>query len=204
MASVNFFTAEAGVSHLSGSGLGFYGVNFGTSVEVGEYQDSTYITDSTGQNQGPLGNNTKWTHPGSGLLNGADELDLNKIPNKWATLQIRFSHSTAVKTQNAELRIYDRSDKNNPASGVTTKVAELIHPDISQVTTGSGDTTWNTPTGSSVVMDSLHASPGVSGMSPNGPSTTDNTHDWYFVVTASPDSIGSKTLYGLYFEVEYL
>ena len=29
-------------------------------------------------------------------------------------------------------------------------------------------------------------------------------HDWYDALSASPDSIGSKTNYGLYFTLEYL
>jgi hypothetical protein len=33
---------------------------------------------------------------------------------------------------------------------------------------------------------------------------TDTQHDWYLVLSASPDSIGSKTLYGLWVSLEYL
>jgi len=101
------------------------------------------------------------------------------------------------------LRIFDRTNINNPASGVTTKVAEIIHPDVVQNNNGSGDTTWNTPTGSDVIMD-LVASPGMSGQRPNGSDTTADRHDYYVAISASPDSIGSKNLYGLYVELEYL
>jgi len=87
---------------------------------------------------------------------------------------------------------------------VTTKVAQIIHPDPNQANpSNSSDATWSTPTGSSVIL-SLVNSPGISGGRPMGDYTTDTQHDWYTVISASPDSIGAKTLYGLYVELEYL
>jgi hypothetical protein len=185
--------------------LGFYGGGFGFSVEVASFQDTTFITNGAGTSQGPQVDNIKWKDSASGIVNGASSgVALTAIPNYLATLNIRFTHASAVKTQNTKLRIYDRSNINNDASGVTTKVAEIIHANISQaLNNGSGDTTWNTPAGSAVIMD-LVAAPGMSGQSVNGPSTTMDRHDWYVAISASPDSIGSKTLYGLYVELEYL
>jgi len=203
MAQITFFADDFHVLNLLSSGLGFFGSSFGASVEVAQYQDTTWITNSTGATQGPQVNNIKWTHPSSGSINGAASVNLNQVPNYLATLNIRFSHDTAVRTQNAKVRIFDRSNINNPASGVTTKFAEIIHTETTQTATGSGDTSWLTPTGSSVIVDMV-SSPGLSGYSPNGPGTQDKTHDWFTAISASPDSVGSKTLYGLYFQVEYL
>lgn len=201
MATLSFFADDDGIQTLNGSGLGFYGSAFGNSVQVGSYQDTTFITNGAGSTEGPQVNNNKWTHPSSGSINGAASVGLDQITNKLATLNIRFTHTSAINTQNAKMYIYDRTDKNNPASGVTTKVAEIIHPDPVQNANGSGDTSWITPTGSSVTVDFV-ASPGMSGINP-GLATADR-HDWYASISASPDSIGSKTLYGLYFELEYL
>jgi len=205
MATVSFHAGSLfTIDNLSGSGLGFYGAGFGNSVAVGAYQDTTFITNSNGTTQGPQVDNIKFKDSASGIINSASSgVALTAIPNYLSTLNIRFTHTSAVKTQNAKLRIYDRTSVDNPASGVTTKVAELIHPDTVQNNNGSGDTSWNTPTGSSVIMD-LVASPGISGQRPNGSETTATDHDWYTAISASPDSIGSKTLYGLYFECEYL
>ena len=204
MATISFLAGENfTIANLSGSGLGFYGGGFGYSVNVGEYQDSTFITDSNGTSQGPQVDNIKYQNAQSGIINGASSgINIVNIPNYLGSLNVRFTHSTAVKTQNAKLRIYDRSSINNPASGVTCKVAELVHPSTSQLVTGSGSTVWATPTGSSVVM-SLTASPGISGQRPNGANTSATDHDWYFAISASPDSIGSKTQFGLYVELEY-
>jgi hypothetical protein len=206
MALLSFLAGEGfAINDLSGSGLGFYGSDgFGSSVQVGQYQGRTFITNSTGTAQGPEADNVKWTHPGSGIVGQVGTgLGLRFIPNHQATLNIRFTHTSAIKVQNAQLRIFDRSNINNPASGVTTKTAQIIHYNTNQDNTGSGDTTWNTPGGSGSIQ-SLVASPGVSGLSPNGPDTTNIQHDWYVALSASPDSIGSKTQFGLYCALEYL
>lgn len=206
MATIAFYATNQSssvINNLAGSGLGFFGGGFGYSVEVGSYQDSTFITNGAGTAEGPQINNVQYLNAMSGIVNGASSgVILTSIPNALATLNIRFTHSTAVKTQNAKLRIYDRSNINNAASGVTTKVAEIIHPTTSGVVNGSGDSTWLTPVGSSVIMD-LVAGPGISGVSPSGSNTSELQHDWYVVISASPDSIGSKSLYACYCELEY-
>lgn len=202
MASVSFYTDDFHVANLNGSGLGFFGSTFGNSVEVGEYQETTWVTNSNGTVQGLQTNNVQWTHPASGSVNGAASIALTAIPNYLATLNLRFDHSVAVKTQNAEFRIYDRNNINNSPSGVTVKVAEIRHPDTTQTNNGSGNATWTTLYGSGSVL-SMTASPGMSGLRPNGADTTSTRHDYYAVLSASPDSIGSKLFAG-YFSLEYL
>jgi hypothetical protein len=206
MASISFYSGEDfAISNLSSSGLGFFGAGgFGKSVEVGAFNDSTFITDGNGTIQGPQCDNIKRVHPNSGVVNGAGPYDLTHIPNYLATLNIRFEHSSAVKTQNGEVRIYDRSNINNAASGVSTYAAEIIHGNTSIAAGGSGDITWVGPLfGSGSILD-LVDSPGTSGDSPNGSSTTDTRHDHYIAISASPDSVGSKNLYSLYASFEYI
>lgn len=210
MAAIISFLAGNGftIQDLAGSGLGFYGdAGFGASVKVGDWQGRTFITNGAGTTQGPEVDNVKYLNLGSGILGQAGSGNaLTTIPNYQATLNLRFNYDTPIKVQNAKLRIYDRTDPNKPASGVTTKVAEIIHPATTQSNTGSGDTTWITPGGSGVTV-SLCPSPGVSGLyagNGNDGQWSDTQHDWYTAISASPDSIGAKTLYGLWFELEYL
>lgn len=206
MAAINFFAATY---NLNGSGLGFYGTGFGQSVNVGAYQNTTFITNGNGTAQGQQVNNIMFLNSGSGIVNSASSgIWLTQIPNYLSTLNVSFTNGSAVKTQNTKLYIYDRSSIVNSASGVTTKVAELIHPDTIQNNNGSGSSTWVTflATGSGTPM-TLAAAPGISGLyAGNGSNSTrsDSQHDWYLAITASPDSIGSKTLYGLYISLEYL
>lgn len=217
MATISFLAGEGfTIQDMGGSGLGFYGAGgFGQSVQVGSYQDNTYITDSTGALAGPKADNIKYVHANSGMLPTSDIRLLRDIPNYQATLNIRFTHTSAVRVQNATVRIFDRTNINLPAVGVTTKVAEIIHPWTTSQPggpLGSGDTQWWSPGGSGGTFSGrtydppvdLVASPGISGWSPLGSNTTDTSHDWFLGLSASPDSIGSKSSYALICQLEYL
>lgn len=214
MAQINFLAGQnTTIFDLAGSGLGFYGAGgFGASVQVGQFQDNTYITDPTGAINGPKADNVKWVDQASGQIPVGDTRLLQQIPNQLATLNIRFSNANPVKTQNIQVRIFDRNNIDAPASGVTTKVAELVHPWITQTPNGSGSTQWYNLGGSGGVINGrtydpplqLTNSPGSGGWSPNGPATVDYQHDWALCISGSPDSIGSKTQYALYISLEYL
>lgn len=207
--SIGFLAGTNAIADLSGSGLGFYGSSgFGASVTVGQWQGRTFITDSAGALQGAEANNVQFLNTQSGILGqtGSGVL-LRRIPNFQSTLQVHFHADSAVQATNVKLRIYDRFNIDNPASGVTTGVAELCHPDVVQNNNGSGSTTWQFPGGSGSVM-LLTPSPGVSGFFAQGSGAagghTDFDHDWYLGISASPNSVGSKSNYGLYVALEYL
>ena len=236
MASISFLAGSTAINNLSGSGLGFFGGSFGQSVQINNFQDTTFITDGNGTNNGGAGNNVKYSTDTKAFAAGVvPATGLLYIPNEKATLNIRFSNDSAVRTQNCKLRIFDRVNKDHPASGVITRVCELLHPSNSYSVEGSGDSTWfgsSTHTGSdaqgtynasanpssrlpagtntvggSGVFVPLAQSPGPSGLyAGNGSANTGQyyKHDWYVGITASPDSIGSKTQYVLYVELEYL
>lgn len=210
MAAIDFYI-NTGIDfniNTGPSGLGFFGDSgFGASVSVGAWQGKTYVTDGNGVTQGPEAQNVKYLNAGSGILGSTGTgIGLQAIPNWQSTVNVRFTHGSAVQAQNVEARIYDRTNINLGASGVTTKVAEIIHPGATQVANGSGDSQWLTPAGSAVVVD-LANSPGTSGIfAGNGTNSTYSAqrHDWYLAISASPDSIGAKTQYGLYVSLEYL
>jgi len=205
MATISFSANDLAINNvgLNGSGLGFYGATFGQSVNVGSYQDSTWITDSNGLFQGPQVNNVKYTHPASGSINGLTSKNVLDIPNYLATLKVSFNHGSAVTTQNARFRCYDRNNINNNPSGVVCMAYETIHPSTTQTgSLGSGLASWTNIYGSGSIL-SLIDSPGVSGLRPNGPSTSSTQHDFYICISQSPSSTGSKLTAG-YFSVEYL
>ena len=236
MASISFHAGGTSINNLSGSGLGFFGGSFGQSVQLNNWQSSTFITDGNGTNNGGTANNVKYSTDTKGFAVGVvPATGLLYIPNTKASLNIRFTNDSDVRTQNVKLKIFDRTNKDHPASGVITRVAELLHSSSSYIIEGSGDSTWwgsashtgsdahgtyngsanpssRLPTGTNTVGGSgvfvpLAQSPGPSGAyAGNGASNTGqySQHDWYVALTASPDSIGSKTQYGLYVELEYL
>ena len=193
MATITFYAGNGtALQHLSGSGLGFFGGAFGQSVELNKYQDTTFITNSNGTVEGPSSDNVKYVNDGSGYVTSiTPATGLKFIPNNRASLNVRFTHGSAVKTQNTYMRIFDRVAANNPASGVWTKVAQIIHPwntfgsAATPAGLGSGDEFWcgsalhaSTPTlgnqdirlpnnsftvGGSGIIVTLAKSPGASG-----------------------------------------
>ena len=137
MASISFevldgtlgATGFGNVNTISGSGLGFYGAGgFGSSVSTTSYQDNTFITNADGTAQYGSVRNVKYLSTTGCYGKEANATGiLTQLNASDATLFIHFDHSTAVKTQNVQLRIYDRSSPDNPAIGVITKVAEVIN-----------------------------------------------------------------------------
>lgn len=170
------------------------------------------------------------SNKGTVVVDGGTPINLNNLPNFKCPLNLRFTHSTPVRVQNCKLRIFDRNDITKPASGVTTWVYEARHPSVLEDKTSlsfraNKDATlsegfrWTEfdPNLAQVDMP-LTSSPGMSGLntdttdtnvdlgytSRSGISLTSTRHDWYVAVSSEPESIGSKTNYGLYFTVEYL
>lgn len=211
VAAINFFAGQgAGIfANLNASGLGFFGASFGTSVQVGQYQDSTFITSSNGSSQGPQGTNCKFDTVTSGVIvNGAPAIVPSAMVVNSGTLNLRFTFDTAVKTQNAALRIFDRTNIANGAIGVTTQVLQIVNGGSGVNSSGTAIVPashpgWITPSGSGVTM-SLLSSAASGGLSPSGANSVDARHDWYACISATPLSIGSKQAFGLYCELEYL
>ena len=131
---------------LSGSGLAFYGATAGSSVQIGAYQQVTRVSNASGSNYEDDTNNIQYVaseFPSGqtklSILGDDVQIGLSGIKTMQSTFGIEFGHTSAVKTQNAQLRIYDRSNVNYPASGVNTKVAEIIN---------FNGTAWTAPVGS--------------------------------------------------------
>jgi hypothetical protein len=150
------------VRTLSGSGLAFFGTTQGSSVQIGAYQDTTYvangdatvIADATSNikyvaNSYPSGRCVLDSVPGTPSTTG-----LSGVRSMYGTLGIEFGHTSAVRVQNCQLRIYDRANVNYPASGVNTKVAEIVNFNgstfnnqgadngLNSAAQGSGDLWW--------------------------------------------------------------
>tara|TARA_Y100000004_G_C8880374_1_gene397317 strand:- start:58 stop:810 length:753 start_codon:yes stop_codon:yes gene_type:complete len=226
------------IHHDEGSGLGFFGGGFGISVPVGSYQDATYVTNANGTASGIQASNIKFDTTTTGFVQGETEAQaVSGIPNIAAPLNIRFEHTEGVKVQNCKIRIFDRLDITKSASGVTTQVYEIRHPNpVAGVEFDDdngplrfrgtvGENQWElfdeTTPGQDLVLtpgpgpsglntdsaDVLAATDGggaVNWISQSGNACRATRHDWYVALSASPDSIGSKTDFGLYFTLEYL
>ena len=205
MATITFWGRdEIQATNLGGSGIGWYNDGgFGTSVAVGSFNGRTFITDSTGTSEGPEINNCKYLNT-SGVVVGqsGSGIHILRLPNYLSTMNVRFEHGSAVQVQNVLAYASDRANKNNNPSGITIWGAEIIHPDTVQTFSGSGDTNWINMKGSGTTLG-LVSGPGISGLSPNGPTTSDVRHDWFVGLSGSPGTVGSKEAM-ITVELEYL
>jgi hypothetical protein len=209
-AAIDFYAGQGAGTwvDLSSSGLGFFGASFGTSVQVGQYQDSTFITTGTGSVEGPEATNCKYETASGVIIDGDASVVPSAVAINSGTMNIRFTFDSAVKTQNCELRIFDRTDITAGAEGVTTQVCQIANGGSGVSTSGTllapaSHPGWIAPSGSGVTM-ALLSSAGSGGLSPSGADTQDTRHDWYVCLSATPLSIGSKQNFGLYVQLEYL
>lgn len=223
-ANVKVDDSVAEIYHNNGSGIGFYGNTFGVSVPVNSQQTTTWTTNADGTSQGIQLHNTAWASSGTVSVDSASSINLDSLPNYLCPLNVRFTNDDPVKVQNCKLRIFDRNNIQNQASGVTTYVYEARHPIPEQVASGLAFkgrdvNTWYEFDPVDAMTDMVFtSSPGVSGLntdssdtdpakgytSTSGVSLASTRHDWYVALSSEPQSIGSKTNYGLYFSVEYL
>ena len=94
----------AAVDDLGGSGLAFYGSTAGSSVQIGEYQSKTFVSNGDGSEYKDETNNIKYvasTYPSgqttiAGQFGGPNNIGLSGIKSFQGTLGIQFGHTSAV------------------------------------------------------------------------------------------------------------
>ncbi len=194
------------------SGIGFYGTKgFGGPIIIGSFNERTFVTNAAGDIQGFEGNNNKFfdapgwgTSPAavSGVIHGqsGSGIALISLPDRLATLNARFEHTSAVQIQNPKFIVFDGDNIANDPSGITVYTAEIRHNSDLQTPIGLGDTVWLDTKGGTVL--DLISSPGTLGKRPSGPVTTDIRHDWYIAVSVQPTTPNDKT-WGLAITLEF-
>jgi len=155
MATITFYgngldnDQQALLDHNAGSGIGFFGDGWGFPVPVGSVQDTTWVTDQDGADEGPQLNNNAFITEGDNVTPGTVSIDqstpvaLNRLPNYKSTLNIRFNHETAVIASQPKIIIYDRANIQNHAVNVITYVYECRHPLADQQSSSGGITMTN-------------------------------------------------------------
>lgn len=159
---------------------------FGTTIAVGSYNDTTHVrtNPSTDKSSGNTPNNNKFISQSGG--GGGDSQadwgggteDLDQILDAECALKINFAHGSAVSTSNATFYADDGAVSTNPPTNVTFVAAE------------SGDTNFTVAEGSGSALSLGDQGSGTS-------------HDFYIVVSASPDDVGVQTDFRLAIELTY-
>lgn len=164
----------------------FAGATFDSAVTVGEYNDTTHVESSVGANDsdgnGPY--NTKFISASGG--GGGDSQadwgdgteDIDQITTAECPLKINFADASSVTTTNAILYAYDGSTTTEVPTGVTFYAAE------------QGDANFTNAEGSAAAVTI-------------NDDTAATSHDYYFLISASPESVGEKTAFAIRIELTY-
>jgi len=148
---------------------------FNGKITVGEYNDSTHVKSSTGEDLSASNNpnNVKFISQ-SGGGGGASQADwgdgtedLDDMENAEATLKINFSDEASVITEDAVFYAYDGTTPATPPTDITIVAAEV------------GDTNFTEIAGSGSPLEIADQSASTS-------------HNYYIAVSASPDAVGAK------------
>lgn len=172
--------AATDILQFAGSG------GFDSKVTVGEYNDTTHVKSSGGSDlsTGNTPNNNKFVSQSGGT--GGDSQadwgdgteDIDAITDAECALKINFSDASSVITENAIFYAYDGT---TPATAPTA---------VAFVAAESGDTNFTGAEGSGSPLSLTDQSTGMS-------------HDFYILLSASPDSVGLKSAFALRIELTY-
>jgi hypothetical protein len=159
--------------------LQFAGATFGSAITVSEYNDSTHVESSVGadDSSGNTPLNSKYIAEGTADWGDGTE-DIELCESAEAPLKINFSHESSVVTTNAIFYAYDGTTTTAVPTGVTFQAAEV------------GDTAWTNAEGSAAAVSITDDETGTS-------------HDYYLLVSASPESVGLKSAFKLRIELTY-
>lgn len=159
---------------------------FNSKVTVGAYQDSMHVRASGGANDssGNTPKNSKFISQTGGTGGdsqvdiGGGTVDLDSISTANSPLKINFSDASSVITESCIFYAYDGSTPATAPTGVTFVAAE------------QGDANWTGAEGSGSPVTITD-------------DTTATSHDYYLLISASPDSVGLKSAFALRIELTY-
>jgi hypothetical protein len=164
----------------------FAGGTFDSAITVGAYNSSTHVESSVGADDSSANTpkNSKFISQSDGTGGdsqvdiGAGTVDLDTIATGDCPLKINFSDAASVTVTD---HIFYAYDGTTPATAPT---------DITFVAAEQGDANWTAAEGSGSPV-----------------TVTDDTaatsHDFFFLISASPDSVGEKTAFKLRDELTY-
>lgn len=158
----------------------FAGAAFDDPITVGQYNDSTHVESSVGANDssGNTPKNAKFISQTGGTGGdsqvdiGGGTVDLDTVSTANSPLKINFSHGSAVAVSAHTIYADDGSTPTNGPTGVDFRIAE------------QGDANFTEAEGSGAALAV-------------GDSASATSHDFYFIPSASPTSVGEKTAFRL-------
>jgi len=168
------------VTIASAQRVGFFGDNFGESIPLNNYQDTTAATDDNGTiNYGALPN-VKFVNTTNGDWGNGSQA-MTSLPSGSATLHISLHSGSATRLQAIRLIAYSGSLNKGPKNSI-----------VQGYEVGGSNTSWTQMSGS--------AQPLV--LTPHSGSAQ-STHDYYVALSATPTVTGVNTSVSLAIYAEW-
>lgn len=157
----------------------FAGGTFGSSIVVSSFNDSTHVESSVGADDSSANTpkNSKYISSGNVDIGGGSTA-LSGITTANCPLKINFSDAASVAVSGHIFYAYDGSTTTAVPTGVTFYAAE------------QGDAAWTNAEGSAAALGITDQVAGTS-------------HDFFILISASPESVGLKTAFKLRDELTY-
>jgi hypothetical protein len=163
----------------------FAGAAFGTPITVGSWNDTTHVSSgATDVSSGNSPKNCKFISTGGGgggdsqMDIGGGTVDIDTATTGDAPIVINFSDASSVSTSSTTFYADDGSTPANKPVNVSFHAAEVT------------DTLFTQATGSANGLT----------LSDQGAATS---HDFYILLSASPDAVGEQTSFRLRIELTY-
>lgn len=184
--------------------VGFFGAggpqDIPFAIIVGNYQDRTFVTNTSGYNLGvaPFGLlasgrlfNHKFVDSTTANVDG-DPLPLTSIPFSSGTVMVQFepSGATPVITQNTLLRTVTL----NASSGIND-VTAIVTGLKTQCYEPGSDGSWTNTAGDSALDNRLFLA---------DKNTASLRHDYFVGLSVSPEAVGERNDWGFFFIIEFL
>lgn len=167
--------------------LQFAGGTFDSAIAITEYNSSTHVESSVGADDSSANTpkNNKFISQ-TGGAGGKSQVDvgagtvlLDAVATGSCALKIVFSDASSVATSGAKFYAYDGTTPATAPANITVKAAE------------QGDANFTDAEGSGSPVTLTDQSAGT-------------THNFYIIVSASPDTVGEKTAFAFRIELTYV
>lgn len=147
------------------------GTDFSTYIVVGQFNDSTHVSDANDVERctSVHPHNLKYLSSTTASLDGGASTTVSGIANTNAPFIFNFSDASSVATSSASFYAYDGTTDANPMSGIEFYAAEV-----------GTSTSWVAANGSANALSLANQAAATS-------------HDFYIGFSASPTATGAKT-----------
>ena len=166
--------------------LQFAGGTFGSAITVGQYNGSTHVESNVGadDSSGNTPKNAKFISQTGGTGGdsqvdiGGGTVDLDSVSTANSPLKLNFAHGSSVAVSAWKIYFYDGTTPATAPANITCKLAEQGEANF---TSGGG------------TSNAVNLADGAAATS----------HDRYIIPSVSPDTVGTKTAFGIYTELTY-